>query len=254
MSRIIRFFDRSETHTDVALDVIRATLGVALFLRGLFFITDSSRIIDLVSHSQMDWLMPALLLYAAILAHVVGGLMLALGLLTRIASLAQIPVLGGAVFFAFLQGGLFMPNQSLELSVLVLFLLGVLLVYGSGRYSLDHRFFASGLALRRQAEEDAAMDRHRDEIDEWDRIRGEAASAREGNSSLSLRSSGSSGVSMIQLVRYAVALVLAGSILYFGIRALPVEVSLAEIGAVGGILFVILAVFFVFFNWALSED
>ena len=105
------FFELSKTHRDVALDIIRVFLGVALFIRGLLFISDSSRIISLVQIGNMDYLVPALLLYAAILAHIMGGLMLAVGLLTRIAALIQIPVLMGAVFIAIIQGGLFLPEQ-----------------------------------------------------------------------------------------------------------------------------------------------
>jgi putative oxidoreductase len=75
------------------------------------------------------------------LAHFVGGAMLTIGFLTRIAAIIQIPILAGAVFFVHRQDGLFALGQSLEFSALVLFLLGVLTVSGAGKLSLDHVVF-----------------------------------------------------------------------------------------------------------------
>src|SRR6266542_4975058 len=71
--------------------------------------------------------------------HLVGGLLLALGLLTRLAALSQIPILAGAVFYIWLPNVLFFEQrQNLEFSALVLFLLALIFVYGAGRFSVDH--------------------------------------------------------------------------------------------------------------------
>ena len=64
--------------------------------------------------------------------------MMTLGLWTRTAILANIPVLFGAVFFVYFEQGLFTQNQGLEFTALVLFLLCILLIYGPGRFSVDH--------------------------------------------------------------------------------------------------------------------
>ena len=63
--------------------------------------------------------------------------MIAVGLFTRVAALAQLPILIGAVFVVHLQSGLLAPAQSLEFSALVLFLLILLVLWGSGRLSVD---------------------------------------------------------------------------------------------------------------------
>ena len=85
-----------------------------------------------------------MLLHYVILAHFIGGLLLTIGLFTRLAALAQIPILAVAVFIVHRQDGLFAMGQSLEFSALVLFLLVVILVSGAGRLSLDHVVFGEG--------------------------------------------------------------------------------------------------------------
>jgi putative oxidoreductase len=71
------------------------------------------------------------------IAHVGGGFMMAIGLWTRTAILANIPVLFGAVFFVYIEQGLFTQNQGLEFTALILFLLCMLLIRGPGRWSVD---------------------------------------------------------------------------------------------------------------------
>lgn len=64
------------------------------------------------------------------IAHLCGGAFLAIGLLTRLSALLQIPVLAGAVFLIHWHEGLFSLGQSLEFSSLVLFLLILLFIDG----------------------------------------------------------------------------------------------------------------------------
>ncbi|MEX0601413.1 MAG: DoxX family protein, partial [Rhodothermales bacterium] len=68
----------------------------------------------------------------------VGGIMIAIGLFTRAAALVQLPALVGAVFVVHFQGGLLAPSQSLEFSALVLFLLVLVFLWGSGNLSVDN--------------------------------------------------------------------------------------------------------------------
>ncbi|MCZ6705575.1 MAG: DoxX family protein [Bacteroidetes bacterium] len=247
------FFELSKTHDDVALDIIRGFLGVALFVRGLLFISDSSRIITLVETGNMDYLVPSLLLYAAILAHIMGGLMLAVGLLTRIAAMIQIPVLLGAVFIAIIQGGLFLPEQSLELSALVLVLLGILFVFGSGPFSLDRVIFKPGAAASALEREKEESEEYRSRVAEWGEKRA-AATVVEAAADHGARAATGTWFRAATLLRYGFASGIAGVLLYFAIRSLPFEISLAELAAIGGILFLILGFFFLFFGWALKDD
>jgi uncharacterized membrane protein YphA (DoxX/SURF4 family) len=63
--------------------------------------------------------------------------LLAVGLATRLAALAQLPVLFGAVFMVHSTDSLLTAGQSLEFSALVLMLLVVYLFVGAGPLSVD---------------------------------------------------------------------------------------------------------------------
>ena len=140
MSTYRSFVDWINTHQEIVLDVIRMYLGVGLFVRGILFITQTEGVAALVDLSEFSLASAALVHYVTF-AHLLGGLMLAAGLLTRIAALIQIPILIGAVFLVHLHDGLLSANQSLEFSALVLFLLGVVFLFGSGRWSADYYVF-----------------------------------------------------------------------------------------------------------------
>ena len=136
MNALSRWREWVDTHRAEALDLVRIYLGVALFVRGLLFLTNSEAYRALMPEGGPDFLVSGVMLYVA-LAHLGGGLFLSLGLLTRIAALVQIPVLIGAVFHVHGMSGVFEGDQSFEFAALVLFLLAVFSIWGSGPWSLD---------------------------------------------------------------------------------------------------------------------
>ena len=140
MLRFRTFADWIKKNRAVVLDLVRMYLGIGLFVRGLLFISASQGLETLVDLSQFSMASAALAHYVTF-AHLFGGLMLAAGLLTRLSALVQIPILVGAVFLVHLQEGLLSANQSLEFSALVLFLLVVVFVFGSGPWSADQYVF-----------------------------------------------------------------------------------------------------------------
>ena len=141
-----RFIAWADAHREYWLDCVRIYLGLGLFARGLILITNTSPgyIVDLMQHSGQSWLTNGMLMHYVMIAHFVGGLLLTIGFLTRIAALVQIPILFGAVFFIHRKDGLFALGQSLELSALVLFLLVLFVIAGAGKLSLDHVTFGPG--------------------------------------------------------------------------------------------------------------
>ena len=141
MATTHRLIEWTDAHRDVAFDLIRVYLGIGLFVRGWFFTLDSSQLVNLLAESGDSTFVSAAVAHYVALAHFGGGLLLAIGLLTRVAALVQIPVLIGAVFFVHLGEGLLASGQSLEFSALVLFLLVVIFFHGSGRLSLDYYLF-----------------------------------------------------------------------------------------------------------------
>lgn len=141
MSASHRFTEWIDAHRDVAFDLIRIYLGAALFVRGWLFIADSSALLALLNESVDASFLSAAGAHYVALAHLGGGFLLMLGLLTRAAALVQIPILIGAVFVVHLGEGLLATGQSLELAALVLFLLVLICLHGSGRLSLDYYLF-----------------------------------------------------------------------------------------------------------------
>lgn len=139
MEKLRQSFAWAESHPKVWLDCVRIYLGVGLFVRGVLIITNSRAdfIQEMVQRTGQSWLISAALLHYVALAHFVGGAMLTVGLLTRIAAGVQIPVLAGAVLLIHRTEGLMTAGQSLEFSALVLFLLVVILVAGAGPLSVD---------------------------------------------------------------------------------------------------------------------
>ncbi len=136
-----RLFEWVEANRDIAFDLVRIYLGIGLLVRGWLFIADSSALGGLTSATGTGAFLSSGIAQYVALAHLGGGLLMALGLLTRAAALVQIPVLVGAVFFVHLNEGLLATGQSLEFSTLVLFLLIVIFLHGSGRLSLDYVLF-----------------------------------------------------------------------------------------------------------------
>jgi len=131
-----------EENRDVGLDLVRIFLGFALFARGAWFAGHISAVMSLLN-TDFNKMMLA---HFIAMAHFAGGLLLAVGLLTRLSALVQLPIVLGAVFTVHLREGLFGPTSNLELAVLVSFLLALFAITGPGRWSADY------LLAKRQAQ------------------------------------------------------------------------------------------------------
>lgn len=118
------------------LDLIRIYLGIGLVVRGALFISHPELLLDFLKRTH-SWLLPLALSQYVVAAHLCGGILLALGLGTRLAAAVQIPPLLGAVLFVHLHDGLLTGGQSLEFAALVLAMLSAFTVFGAGRVSLD---------------------------------------------------------------------------------------------------------------------
>ena len=129
------FLLKLEGRQNMAYAYIRIFLGLALAVRGFILISNPDSMSQLVSEEKMY------LGYAVVaIIHLVGGVFLAIGFYPRLAALLLIPVLVGAVFVIHAGEGLMNAGQSLELAVMVLFLLVIYAVYGPGPLSLSkHR-------------------------------------------------------------------------------------------------------------------
>jgi uncharacterized membrane protein YphA (DoxX/SURF4 family) len=127
----------ADTHHPVWVDFLRFALGIYIFVKGFMFIQDTEALQTIMRNSQFQWVSFGMAHYVAF-AHLVGGLFIAMGLVTRIAILFQLPILIGAVFFINPQRGFYSQNTELWSSIIVLLLLIFFLIWGSGRLSVDH--------------------------------------------------------------------------------------------------------------------
>ena len=139
-----RLREWSETHRQDGLDLIRMYLGFALFAKGVAFVMQGMNVLQ--EMTARVGFGEVVLAHYVVTAHIGGGLLLAIGLATRAAALVQVPVLLGAVLFVHSQEGLFTAAMRLELSLLVLFLLVLFALVGSGRLSADHYVFGRRVA------------------------------------------------------------------------------------------------------------
>jgi len=123
-------------HRSDALDLVRIYLGLGLCVRGAYFVGHVDEVLGTLALADFPFTTMAVGHLVA-LAHLAGGLMLAAGLFTRASAAVQLPVLLGAVVFVEGPAGLFTASGGLEFAALVLFLLAVFSVVGSGRLSVD---------------------------------------------------------------------------------------------------------------------
>jgi uncharacterized membrane protein YphA (DoxX/SURF4 family) len=132
MNYIQRLEHWGDTHHPKWLDFIRIVLGLFLLLKGIEFADNMNKLMAMMSDLPFGNLMMVILAHYVLFAHILGGILLATGLLTRAGCIMLIPVLIVAVFT-----NLFHQFSELTLSLLVLALLIYFLIIGSGRWSLD---------------------------------------------------------------------------------------------------------------------
>jgi uncharacterized membrane protein YphA (DoxX/SURF4 family) len=130
-----------DTHHPAIIDVLRIALGIFLLLKGVAFMENTADLKALIESQDTfefsSGLLVALVYYVTF-AHMVGGIMIALGILTRFSSIIQIPIVLGAVF---INDQLFSTiNSQLWLSIVALALLVIFIIIGSGPLSLDRYF------------------------------------------------------------------------------------------------------------------
>lgn len=126
----------ANAHTYLPVDLLRIGLGIFLFSKGVYFITNVQYLQELMSPIDKFGGGMILLHYIAS-AHILGGIMIVFGLLTRWAIIAQLPILIGAVVINFMGE---MHSQNLLLSLVTLIICIAFLIYGSGKHSADYYF------------------------------------------------------------------------------------------------------------------
>lgn len=127
-----------DNHHPHWLDVLRIGLGILLMIKGISFIADTEsthRLLESTPFLPVAWGVMCYIFFC----HFVGGFFIAIGLLTRYAVAFQLPILIGALFLVHLRSGLTYLNSDLLVAIVVLILLIVFLIVGSGKYSYGEK-------------------------------------------------------------------------------------------------------------------
>jgi putative oxidoreductase len=138
MSVINKIEKWGDRHHPAVLDVLRIMLGIFLFLKGLSFMENMSYLRWIIEDQQLLNLSPFLLkavMYYVTFVHMAGGILITLGLLTRLSSLLQLPIVISALFLINIFRS--EPNNDLWLSIFACVLLIIFSLIGSGPLSLN---------------------------------------------------------------------------------------------------------------------
>lgn len=127
------------------LIILRVGLGFSLVVKGIMFIQNNALIHQVFTESLL--LRNYLWLQTFIpWINLLGGVLIVVGLFTRLSVIIEIPILIGAIVFVGAKDGVYQGETGLFFSILILILLFLFLIKGAGVPSLDH-----ALRLKRKA-------------------------------------------------------------------------------------------------------
>jgi putative oxidoreductase len=131
-----------DAHHAKWLDVVRIVLGLIIFSKGISLISDTAHQQEILINNSVfgfSGMMSSVAIHIVAFAHLVGGILITIGLVTRFAVVIQIPILICAIVFVNISNGFSALNSELWLSLLVLCLLVLFWIVGSGPISVDHQ-------------------------------------------------------------------------------------------------------------------
>lgn len=133
-----RIEDWADRHHPKWIDYLRMLLGIILIMKGITLVINREQVMLNMEMSHIDVFSFLVTSQYVLVFYIAGGLLVAIGLLTRVMVLFQIPIIIATIIFIDYHKGLFALNSELIFSVLILGLLIFYLVYGSGKMSIDY--------------------------------------------------------------------------------------------------------------------
>ena len=120
------------------MDILRVYLGIALMVKGVWFITNMEGLEATLGGSEGPG--GVMIAWSVVFAHLIGGAALAIGFATRVAAALNALVMLGAVVVALTGGSgtLFGTNLEFQFTFFVFFTLLLVIWRGSGPCSVDH--------------------------------------------------------------------------------------------------------------------
>lgn len=135
MKNVVQLNKWANAHTTVYIDVLRVATGLFLLLKGAHFANQSQDLTEILGTMGTSVGASFILVHYVAMSHLVGGLFICIGLLTRLSLCVQLPILVGAVAVNFIG---VMNVENLIQASSILFLSIFFLFYGSGKHSADY--------------------------------------------------------------------------------------------------------------------
>lgn len=122
---------------DITLLLLRAVLGFVFIAHGWdkFFITGMTETTGRFSAWGIP--QPKLSAYLVGIIELLGGALLAVGLLTTLVAGTLALLMAAALYFVHLENGIFVAEGGVEFTAVLVVALFVIVVFGSGRASVD---------------------------------------------------------------------------------------------------------------------
>ncbi len=136
---VATYFDETvEKHRSFSVvELLRFLLGVILVIKGINLIGHRTLVSALVD--PRSWNLTFFLMSQYITGlFLIGGILIAFGMLTRIICLMEMPILIAEIFFIHLPKGFSIWNADLIYSIIILAFLIFFSFYGGGLHSADH--------------------------------------------------------------------------------------------------------------------
>jgi len=138
MNTVIKLESWADRHHPKWIDILRVVLGIIFIIKGVALIEHREQVIMMMEKSNIDLFTFSLSSQYVIAFDLAGGFFIAIGLLTRLIVLFQLPVVVLSIVFIDYHQNLFALNSELGYLVLIMALVIFFLFYGSGPISVDN--------------------------------------------------------------------------------------------------------------------
>lgn len=125
-----------DLHHPKWMDLVRIMLGIAIFIKGIIFLQNPEALLQILDNSRISgWTF--IVEHHVAFTYLVGGILIGIGLITRIAIIFELPVFFGSIYCCMTHKGFFSVFSDLTFSIVMFVLLIFFLIWGPGDFSVD---------------------------------------------------------------------------------------------------------------------
>ena len=133
-----KFVEGTGKLRDIPLLLFRLILAVGFYEPAMMKVKNLAGVAEWFG--SMNYPLPGVSAFLAMVTEVAGIILLTLGLGTRVAALPMMFIMVVATFTVHISNGFAAGDNGFEIPLYYFIMLFALVVYGSGKYSLDHLF------------------------------------------------------------------------------------------------------------------